>query len=162
MSFSPEIIQQIKNMYEQDANSTYTSIGNIFHVTRKVIARLLKKNGIKPKVFTQKTELKQKPKNDIKVFFKKIIPKPPTQQLVQCSMAIYCYQSCTHRKHHFPLAMLNKDRVCTKHIFCEVVNKACYCRPIKKKEFNHVKVKKDQNKQKDCQKIKKDDGRILL
>ena len=126
MSFTPEVIQQIKDTYEKDANSTYTSIGKTFQVTRKVIARLLKKLGVKPK-----TLIKDKPN----VFVKIIPPKPKVRQLSQCSMYIYCSQSCTHRKPHFPIAMLNEKRVCNKSIFCEVVNKKCRCQPIKPKNI---------------------------
>jgi hypothetical protein len=105
-----------------------------------------------------------KKQKEHKTFYQKSKPSKPLIKpiLVQCSMSLYCYQSCTHHKPHFPVAMLRDDRVCTKHIFCEVVNKACHCQPIKKKEINHAKVKKDQSKQKDCQEIKKHDQRTLL
>jgi len=48
MSLSETDVQKMKDLY-QEKDSTYTSIGKVFGLSRKVVARVLKSEGVEPK-----------------------------------------------------------------------------------------------------------------
>jgi len=48
MDLSQTDIQKMKDLYHEDG-STYTSVGKFFNLSRKVVARILKSEGVEPK-----------------------------------------------------------------------------------------------------------------
>lgn len=48
MDLNQEDLQQMKDLYQKDG-STYTSVGKLFNLSRKVVARILKSEGVEPK-----------------------------------------------------------------------------------------------------------------